>query len=68
MSKYDMLWRYVAENAPAELTFDEVHQICGFPIDHAFLNYKKELEVFGYRVGKISLKNKTVQFEPWKRG
>ena len=28
----------------------------GFEIDHLFLNCKKELEEYGYKVGKISLK------------
>ena len=35
MSKYDPLWEYVKTNAPAELSFDEVRRICGFPIDHS---------------------------------
>lgn len=34
----------------------------GLPIDHSFLNYKKEPEKHGYRVGKISLKLKTAEF------
>ena len=68
MSKYDSLWGYIIIKAPAELTFDEVREICGFPIDHAFLNCKKELEAYGYRVGKISMKNRTVQFHSWKQG
>ena len=68
MSKYDPLWEYIKTKSPAELTFDKVREICGFPIDHAFLNRKKELEAYGYRVGKISMKNRTVQFYPWKQG
>ena len=70
MSKYDPLWEYIknnADNAPAELSFDEVRRICGFPIDHAFLNCKKELEAYGYQVGKISMKNRTVQFHSWNQ-
>ena len=54
MSKYDKLWEYVArqgENS-INLTFD----------DHSFLNIKKELEEYGWRVGKISMKNKSVEF------
>ena len=31
-------------------------------MDHSFLNYKKEAEQFGYRVEKISLKEKWVRF------
>ena len=62
MSKYDRLWDYVRENAPAELSFAEIERICGFPVDHAFLTDKKELPDYGFAVGKISMKNNTVQF------
>lgn len=67
MSKYDPLWEYVKNNASSEMTFDKVRQICGFSIDHSFLNCKKELEAYGYQVGKISMKNQTVKFQPWKQ-
>ena len=65
MSKYSALWAYVQNNCADKLTlsFDEVQEICGIPIDHAFLQYKKELETHGFKVGKISLKNQTVAFE-----
>ena len=64
MSKYDSLWAYVQKNGSPQLqlTFDEIHQIAGVEIDHSFLNYKKELSEYGYAVGKISLKEKTVMF------
>ena len=62
MSKYAPLWEYIIINSPSELSFDEVRRICGFPIDHSFLNCKKELEAYGYQVGKISMKNHTVEF------
>ena len=62
MSKYVPLWEYIKTNAPEELSFDEVRQICGFTIDHSFLNCKKELKAYGYQVGKISMKNHTVKF------
>ena len=62
MSKYEALWEYVANHAVPELSFDKVQEICGFPIDHSFLNCKKELEAYGYQVGKISMKNHTVEF------
>ena len=64
MSKYDALWQYVQDNGSQslQLTFDEIAQIAGVAIDHSFLNYKKELTAFGYRVGKISLKAQTVIF------
>ncbi len=62
MSKYVKLWEFIRENEPAELTFGEVQEICGFALDHSFLTCKKELAAYGYRVGKISLKDKTVKF------
>ena len=46
-----------------KLTFDEIEKIAGIPIDHSFLNCKKELLNYRYQVGKISLKGKTVYFE-----
>jgi hypothetical protein len=65
MSKYDALWKYIGERGgtPYKLTFDEIAAIAGIPIDHSFLTYKKELTQFGYRVGKISMKEQTVVFE-----
>lgn len=45
-----------------KLTFDEIKDIAGIPIDHSFLNYKKELAEYGYQVGKISMKEQTVVF------
>ena len=64
MSKYNALWEYVQScgKPTLKLTFDEIQNIAGIPIDHAFLKYKKELESYGYQVGKISLKENTVIF------
>lgn len=64
MSKYDTLWEYVckSEDQSLKLSFTEIHNILGIEIDHSFLKYKKELTQYGYQVGKISLKNKTVIF------
>lgn len=64
MSKYNELWEYVGkkEDMSFKLTFAQVQEILGFEIDHSFLNYKKELIAYGYEVGKISLKEKTVIF------
>lgn len=64
VSKYDQLWRYIADRnmKKVTLTFDEIRKINGIEIDHSFLNFKKELVKFGFSVGKISLKNKTVEF------
>ena len=44
------------------IKFEEVKDVLGFDIDHSFLTYKKELTPFGWQVGKISLKEKTVIF------
>lgn len=45
-----------------KLTYDEIENILGFPIDHSFLTYKKELISYGYEVIKISMKEKTILF------
>lgn len=64
MSKYDPLWANVARCAQAKLklSFEEIQQILGFPIDYSFLKYKKELLPLGYRVEKISMKEACVRF------
>lgn len=64
MSKYHALWSYIqnSESTSLSLTFEEIQSISGVPIDHSFLKYKKELTEYGYEVGKISMKNQTVQF------
>ena len=69
MSKYDPLWRHFRglDKPKVELSFDAIQDILGFSIDHSFLNYKKELERYGYRVSKIHLKEKSVLFEKVKR-
>lgn len=65
MSKYDTLWKYIEKNGGQsyKLSFDEIGKIAGIAIDHSFLNYKKELLQFGYKVEKISLKEKNVYFQ-----
>ena len=45
------------------LSFAQVEEICGLPIDHSFLNCKKELLAYGWQVKKISLKQQTVALE-----
>ena len=64
MSKYRLLWEFIKNNGSPrmKLTFDEIHEIAGIEIDHSFLSCKKELTQYGYSVGKISLKEKTVIF------
>lgn len=65
MSKYDALWAYVQKDGSAtlKLTFEQIQEIAGVPIDHSFLKYKKELTDYGYQVGKISMKEQTVVFQ-----
>ncbi len=65
MSKYQPLWEYVAgvDTYPLKLNFDDIATVLGFPIDHAFLTYKKEAASYGFTVKKISLKEKTVLFD-----
>lgn len=68
MSKYDAVWQYLetaAEDA-IQLSFEEIHEIAGYPIDHSFLNVKKEASAYGYEVTKISLKDKTILFHKIK--
>lgn len=64
MSKYNDLWEYIQKTGDPylKLSFAEIHDILGIEIDHSFLNYKKELTQYGYQVGKISLKDKTIIF------
>ena len=64
MSKYNALWEYIqkSESQSFMLTFEEIHNIAGIPIDHSFLKYKKELLEYGYQVGKISMKEQRIVF------
>ncbi len=68
MSKYNLLWDYVQKsgNESLMLTFTEIESVLGTPIDHSFLQYKKELTEYGYQVGKISMKEQTVVFNKIK--
>ena len=45
------------------MTFMQIQEIAGIPIDHSFLKYKKELAGYGYQVGKISTKERAVIFQ-----
>ena len=64
MSKYNSLWEYIQKNGGSsfKMTFEEIQNIAGIPIDHSFLKYKKELKEYGYEVGKISMKEQTIIF------
>ena len=65
MSKYEPLWKRIRENGAESVTlsFAEIEALLGFPLDHSFLTYKKELPNFGFSVTKISTKKQTVSFE-----
>lgn len=64
MSKYEPLWIYLKENQKEsyKLSYEEIRKILKFDIDHSFLAYKKESKEYGYEVGKISMKEKTIIF------
>lgn len=64
MSKYESLWKFLKESNKEnyKLSYEEIKNILGFDIDHSFLTYKKEAKEYGYEVGKISMKDKTVIF------
>lgn len=59
MSKYEPLWHHLEKDDREHfrMTFDEIAAVLGFPIDHSFLNAKKEAKAFGYAVGKYRSKN-----------
>lgn len=65
MSKYDPLWSALAarEEDTVRLTFTEAESILGFPIDHSFLKYKKELEAYGRQFVKLSMKEGLIEFK-----
>lgn len=64
MNKYSLLWEYIqgSEEKALTLSFSQIEQIAGVPIDHSFLKYKKELGEYGWQVDKISMKKETVRF------
>ena len=65
MSKYDPLWKWINKHKTDDfkLTYAEIENIAGVPIDHSFLTFKKELLQYGFQVAKISMKEQTVDFE-----
>ena len=68
MSKYQHLWQYIAQifqttgKDSVMISFDEIQEVLGFEIDHSFLCAKKECNVWGYQVRKISLKERKIAF------
>lgn len=68
MSKYNFLWKWIKENKTDnfKLTYAEIENIAGVPIDHSFLTFKKELLQYVFKMAKISMKRQTVDFEKVK--
>ena len=64
ISLFDSLCEFIVKCCEREITlsYEEIEKICGVPIDHSFLTYKKELDSYGYRAEKISMKDKTERF------
>lgn len=62
MSKYKVLWEYIKENDKDEykLSYESLENILGFKLDHSFLTDKKELNEYGYKVDKISMKERYI--------
>ncbi|WP_086347223.1 hypothetical protein [Candidatus Enterococcus clewellii] len=65
MSKYGDLWKALEADGRKNLylSFQEIEAILRFPIDHSFLTYKKEAKNYGYEVGKISMKERRINFK-----
>lgn len=63
MSKYNQLWKCIADSGQDQLMtpFSEVERVTGVPLDHSFLQYKKELLDYGYQVDHIYLKKQQIQ-------
>ena len=64
MSKFAALWESIRGRGQPRLTpsFVAGEELAGVPLDHSFLSCKKELTAYGYAVGRISMKNRTVLF------
>ncbi len=68
MSKYEPLWDFISKRNEDDLTltFADIENIVGIPLNHSFLTAKKELTTYGFAVGKISMKAQTVTFKKIK--
>ncbi len=68
MSKYDLLWKNIdllfreTKQEKLTLSFKELEKLGEIAIDHSFLKFKKELNSYGYKIDKISLKQKQITF------
>ena len=66
MSKYNDLWIYIdlifkqMDKEKIELSFSQIKDVAGIELDHSFLNCKKELLDYGYKVEKVKLKDKKI--------
>lgn len=68
MSKYEPLWDFISKRDEDDLTltFADIENIVGVPLNHSFLTAKKELTTYGFAVGKISMQAQTVTFKKIK--
>ena len=68
MSKYNDLWIYIdlifkqMDKEKIELSFSQIKDVAGIELDHSFLNCKKEVLDYGYKVEKVKLKDKKIVF------
>ena len=68
MSKYNDVWIYIdlifkqMDKEKIELSFSQIKDVAGIELDHSFLNCKKELLDYGYKVEKVKLKDKKIVF------
>lgn len=68
MSKYNDFWIYIdlifkqMDKEKIELSFSQIKDVAGIELDHSFLNCKKELLDYGYKVEKVKLKDKKIVF------
>lgn len=63
MQRINGIFVIVNKTDDFKLTFSEIENIAGVPIDHSFLTFKKELLQYGFKVAKISIKEQIVDFE-----
>lgn len=63
MQRINWIFVIVNKTDDFKLTFSEIENIAGVPIDHSFLTFKKELLQYCFKVAKISIKEQTVDFE-----
>ena len=64
MRKYEKLWDYLKNNCitTETLTFDEIRRISGSDVDDSFIQYSKDLSMYGLSVVRVDLRSRTVMF------